>query len=127
MLVPVFSQIRSAISAFWSSGRPATWGVGGRSVLQGVQIGVAIDLSFLRCLTPIHRYRTSGSEREGGQRKQSPPGSKGLTYGPLAPLGRSTTAYNGGSALLAQLVEHLHGKEGVDGSSPSEGFEFSPA
>ncbi len=25
------------------------------------------------------------------------------------------------SALLAQLVEHLHGKEGVDGSSPSEG------
>ena len=24
-------------------------------------------------------------------------------------------------ALLAQLVEHLHGKEGVDGSSPSEG------
>ena len=31
------------------------------------------------------------------------------------------------SALLAQLVEHLHGKEGVDGSSPSEGFEFLPA
>src|SRR5947209_4164047 len=26
-----------------------------------------------------------------------------------------------GTALLAQLVEHLHGKEGVDGSSPSEG------
>src|SRR5580765_1997373 len=25
-------------------------------------------------------------------------------------------------ALLAQLVEHLHGKEGVDGSSPSEGL-----
>ena len=31
------------------------------------------------------------------------------------------------SALLAQLVEHLHGKEGVDGSSPSEGFSFLPA
>ena len=30
-------------------------------------------------------------------------------------------------ALLAQLVEHLHGKEGVDGSSPSEGFRLSPA
>jgi hypothetical protein len=29
-----------------------------------------------------------------------------------------------GSALLAQLVEHLHGKEGVDGSSPSEGFKY---
>src|SRR5688572_17425137 len=27
----------------------------------------------------------------------------------------------GPRALLAQLVEHLHGKEGVDGSSPSEG------
>ena len=26
-------------------------------------------------------------------------------------------------ALLAQLVEHFHGKEGVDGSSPSEGSE----
>ena len=25
-------------------------------------------------------------------------------------------------ALLAQSVEHLHGKEGVDGSSPSEGL-----
>src|SRR5262249_22829832 len=29
--------------------------------------------------------------------------------------------------LLAQLVEHLHGKEGVDGSSPSEGFPKAPA
>jgi hypothetical protein len=27
------------------------------------------------------------------------------------------------SALLAQLVEHLHGKEGVSGSSPEEGFK----
>jgi hypothetical protein len=25
-------------------------------------------------------------------------------------------------ALLAQLVEHFHGKEGVNGSSPLEGF-----
>src|SRR6266542_2882516 len=29
-------------------------------------------------------------------------------------------------ALLAQLVEHLHGKEGVDGSSPSEGSAKDP-
>src|SRR2546421_7943642 len=29
-------------------------------------------------------------------------------------------------ALLAQLVEHLHGKEGVDGSSPSEGSRKAP-
>src|ERR1700761_3542323 len=32
------------------------------------------------------------------------------------------TRYAPLSALLAQLVEHFHGKEGVDGSSPSEGF-----
>ena len=29
------------------------------------------------------------------------------------------------SALLAQLVEHFHGKEGVTGSSPVEGSRFS--
>jgi hypothetical protein len=33
----------------------------------------------------------------------------------------------GGAALLAQLVEHLHGKEGVNGSSPLEGFSEAPA
>ena len=31
------------------------------------------------------------------------------------------------SALLAQLVEHLHGKEGVSGSSPEEGLPKGPA
>ena len=30
------------------------------------------------------------------------------------------------SALLAQLVEHFHGKEGVVGSSPTEGSEKAP-
>src|SRR5215216_2303431 len=30
-------------------------------------------------------------------------------------------------ALLAQLVEHFHGKEGVDGSSPSEGSHETAA
>src|SRR5205085_6024194 len=34
---------------------------------------------------------------------------------------REARATLSGTALLAQLVEHLHGKEGVDGSSPSEG------
>src|SRR2546423_11970267 len=29
-------------------------------------------------------------------------------------------------ALLAQLVEHLHGKEGVNGSSPLEGSARAP-
>jgi hypothetical protein len=37
------------------------------------------------------------------------------------------SGYPSGLALLAQLVEHLHGKEGVDGSSPSEGSYESPA
>jgi hypothetical protein len=31
------------------------------------------------------------------------------------------TGLHSSNALLAQSVEHLHGKEGVDGSSPSEG------
>jgi hypothetical protein len=30
------------------------------------------------------------------------------------------------NALLAQLVEHFHGKEGVVGSSPTEGSEKAP-
>ena len=37
------------------------------------------------------------------------------------------TGYSRAVALLAQLVEHLHGKEGVDGSSPSEGLHRSLA
>jgi hypothetical protein len=37
-------------------------------------------------------------------------------------VGEARTGYSTRLALLAQLVEHLHGKEGVDGSSPSEGF-----
>jgi hypothetical protein len=36
----------------------------------------------------------------------------------LQPRGAATLER---SALLAQLVEHLHGKEGVSGSSPEEG------
>ena len=36
------------------------------------------------------------------------------------------TGLNSSNALLAQSVEHLHGKEGVDGSSPSEGSAQAP-
>src|SRR6266511_1466665 len=39
---------------------------------------------------------------------------------------REAEARMPGPALLAQLVEHLHGKEGVDGSSPSEGSAKAP-
>ena len=38
---------------------------------------------------------------------------------------RSERGYSFSPALLAQLVEHLHGKEGVDGSSPSEGLSWN--
>jgi hypothetical protein len=38
---------------------------------------------------------------------------------------RGLTGFGGRHALLAQLVEHFHGKEGVNGSSPLEGFAFS--
>ena len=41
---------------------------------------------------------------------------------PKAVSGRGTDLELPANALLAQLVEHFHGKEGVDGSSPSEGF-----
>src|SRR5262249_54285530 len=34
---------------------------------------------------------------------------------------RVARRYNSAPALLAQQVEHLHGKEGVSGSSPEEG------
>ena len=33
-----------------------------------------------------------------------------------------TARYSPPAALLAQLVEHFHGKEGVAGSSPAEGL-----
>src|SRR5205085_3789034 len=47
--------------------------------------------------------------------------------GPSAPARRAGPRYSVcQSALLAQLVEHLHGKEGVDGSSPSEGSAKAP-
>src|SRR5438045_88060 len=36
------------------------------------------------------------------------------------------TLQSGDPALLAQLVEHFHGKEGVVGSSPTEGFIGTP-
>ena len=49
------------------------------------------------------------------------------SLGHCRPLGAAHRAATvGRPALLAQLVEHLHGKEGVDGSSPSEGFPEYP-
>src|ERR671930_1009220 len=66
------------------------------------------------------RSRSIGS-RTG--RDQSPSRSSRASMSRHVPvaLRRRTMRLQWPSALLAQLVEHLHGKEGVDGSSPSEG------
>ena len=45
-----------------------------------------------------------------------------LTHEPRREKARDRNGYSRAVALLAQLVEHLHGKEGVSGSSPEEGF-----
>src|SRR5947208_13758203 len=61
------------------------------------------------------------------------PNASAIEFDPRASPGRSGppgfepgTANLSRLALLAQLVEHLHGKEGADGSSPSEGSARAP-
>ena len=66
-------------------------------------------------LAPFYLRKGTGKARA---RAKTPEGSL-RSQGQWAVFGRLDL---GGLALLAQLVEHLHGKEGVDGSSPSEGF-----
>ena len=64
-------------------------------------------------------------------RQGFPSGQRGRAVNPLAqpsevrilPPASPRPGLQSGLALLAQSVEHLHGKEGVDGSSPSEGSE----
>src|SRR3954447_16642038 len=74
----------------------------------------------------------SASRAPGGPKRRpaSSPARASLT-GPARAADASRFAPVAGRigafALLAQLVEHLHGKEGVDGSSPSEGFTERPA
>src|SRR3954451_12407223 len=73
----------------------------------------------------------SASRAPGGPKRRpaSSPARASLT-GPARAADASRFAPVAGRigafALLAQLVEHLHGKEGVDGSSPSEGFPRFP-
>src|SRR4051812_8509559 len=54
----------------------------------------------------------------------SPPGPAGARARTASPDARSGATLLA-AALLAQLVEHFHGKEGVVGSSPTEGFQSS--
>src|SRR4051795_7681280 len=73
----------------------------------------------------------SASRTPGGPKRRpaSSPARASLT-GPARAADASRFAPVAGRigafALLAQLVEHLHGKEGVDGSSPSEGSAKAP-
>ena len=61
-----------------------------------------------------------------------PSGQRGRAVNPLAQPSEvrillpacAWTGLQSRHALLAQSVEHLHGKEGVDGSSPSEGSKI---
>ena len=64
---------------------------------------------------PKHGIVHPPTEASGAQRTNSRPPS------------RRKSLRCGASALLAQLVEHFHGKEGVAGSSPAEGSSESPA
>src|SRR6202007_2881067 len=68
---------------------------------------------------PEHRGRPSAARRRSFARY-----ARSCTVS--CPARRRRTRYSQPDALLAQLVEHFHGKEGVDGSSPSEGSEESP-
>jgi hypothetical protein len=79
--------------------------------------------SEVRILLPaFSREGTSGSPHMPPPFELAFP-SRGSDLSPgearLRPSSRATLQR---LALLAQSVEHLHGKEGVDGSSPSEGF-----
>ena len=77
--------------------------------------------------------RIVGAEGRGLQlptQQGFPSGQRGRAVNPLAqpsevrilPPASPPPGLQSGLALLAQSVEHLHGKEGVDGSSPSEGL-----
>src|SRR6476660_6898950 len=63
---------------------------------------------------PLRRVTTIRLQR-------STPDARDLLL-PVDEGGSGTPARIPAFALLAQSVEHLHGKEGVDGSSPSEGL-----
>ena len=85
--------------------------------------------------TSTTTQRSSRTARSGGPTRLVPEARTASGRSPLRPrpdlLDANSQAPRraprmAGSALLAQLVEHLHGKEGVDGSSPSEGSAKAP-
>src|SRR4029079_15272642 len=80
--------------------------------------------SFGACGGSGRRPRRSARRPSLG-RVRPPPRRRGAAAPRVAGImpGRPPADDAGGRpALLAQLVEHFHGKEGVNGSSPLEGF-----
>ncbi len=70
------------------------------------------------------RVRAHGSEMSTATPSQIGCGEhRGRRSATLAGAGRPPAVAESPPALLAQLVEHFHGKEGVAGSSPAEGFD----
>ncbi len=76
--------------------------------------------SEVRILLPAQSWGNPWFPHEPSPSTQRP-NRLGLTAPARARLGSRSGATLRRLALLAQSVEHLHGKEGVDGSSPSEG------
>src|SRR4029078_9986023 len=93
---------------------------------------VAVRTTGRRCADPFERAEVvvrrarPAVEREQRCRRRvevshEPVPRPGAAAGDVS-LARPHRAYHPRTnALLAQLVEHLHGKEGVSGSSPEEG------
>src|SRR6187455_2215528 len=77
-----------------------------------------------RCATQASARRSSRRQRYP-RRDPSREASAARVSRNRDPARRNTGGgrYDGSAALLAQLVEHLHGKEGVSGSSPEEGLK----
>ena len=112
-------------------GRQGTTRRRGESVAGGggQLIQELMDLGHLVAVgRPVGGRRSGSSERHdaAGRKKdakkeeqaaQVPDGTRATT---------SAALQSAGFALLAQLVEHLHGKEGVNGSSPLEGSAKAP-
>jgi hypothetical protein len=95
-----------------------------RRALGGPAIGPLRASSASR---PDHTWRSASPTRAG---LQSAPSQRRRCWPPFTAgtaarsrMSRSNgTRYAEPTALLAQLVEHFHGKEGVVGSSPTEGL-----
>src|SRR5438067_13575394 len=126
---PAPTNTRSAVPIASANARCATekvsitrllpaFGRGGRGPFRGFPRASSLGNDIRHCRTSFGERMTSRTRLSralsaaGARRNGKPSGG--------APRTLALTA------LLAQLVEHLHGKEGVDGSSPLEGSRKAP-